>query len=122
MRIALILVPFAFVACGGGGGGGPTEAPVNLTAAGLSSAAVTIPSGGRIHFFNKDTVNHQITSATAGCSDLDTPTLAPGTDSLRPIMTGPLSCTYGDALTSAAAFNGSVTVNAPGSMDGGSGY
>jgi hypothetical protein len=48
--------------------------------------------------------------------------LAPGADSLRPIMTGPLSCTFGDALTSKAVFNGAVTVNAPGSTDGGAGY
>ena len=121
MRIAMILVSFAFVACGGSdGSSGPTEAPINLTSAGLSTSAVTIPSGGRVHFFNKDTANHQISSST--CPDLDTPVLAPGADSLRPLMTGPLSCNFSDALTSAAAFNGSVTVNAPGTPGGGAGY
>jgi hypothetical protein len=119
MRIALILVSFAFVACGGSSSG-PTEAPISMTASGLSTSAVTIPSGGRVHFFNMDSVAHQISSQ--GCVDLDTPMLAPGADSLRPIMTGPLSCTFGDALTSKAVFNGSVTVNAPGSSDGGAGY
>lgn len=120
MRIAILLVSFAFVACGGSSssGGPPTEAPINLTSSGLSSAAVTIPSGGRIHFFNKDTIDHQIASS---CSDLASPRLSPGSDSLRPQMTGPQSCTISDALTSAAPFNGTVTVSAPG-MDGGSGY
>ena len=80
---------------------------------------MTIPTGGRVHFFNKDTVNHQVSSST--CPDLDTPVLAPGTDSLRPLMTGPLSCTFSDALPSAPGFNGSVTVNPPGTP-GGAGY
>ncbi len=119
MRIAMILVSFTFVACGGSDNSSPTEAAINLTSSGLSSSAVTIPSGGRLHFFNMDTVNHQITSST--CPDLDTPLLAPGADSLRPLMTGPLSCSFSDALTSAPAFNGSVMVNPPGTP-GGAGY
>jgi hypothetical protein len=121
MRLPMILVSFAFFACGGSsGGGGPTEAPITMTSAGLSSPAITIPSGGRVHFFNKDTANHQITSQD--CTDLDTPVLAPNTDSLRPTMTGPLSCTFSDAVSGSAAFNGSVMVAAPGTIDGGSGY
>lgn len=115
----LIAVLLLCAACGGGGGGGPTEAPIRLTSAGLSSSAITIPSGGRVHFFNADTVNHQIASA---CADLATPVLAPGTDSLRPQMNGPLSCTFSDAATSSAAFNGSVTVNSPGVIVGDPGY
>jgi hypothetical protein len=120
MRITMILVSFTFVACGGSSSSSPTEAPINLTSSGLSTSSVTIPSGGRVHFFNKDTVDHQISSST--CPDLNTPRLAPGADSLQPLMTGPLSCSFSDALTSAAAFNGSVTVNAPGTPGGGAGY
>jgi len=122
MRSALILVSFAFVACGGSSSGssGPTEAPITMTASGLSTAAITIPSGGRVHFFNMDSVSHQITSQS--CPDLDTPTLTPGMDSLGPLLAGPLSCTFGDALTMSAAFNGSVTVNPPGTAGGGAGY
>jgi hypothetical protein len=92
--IAILLVSFAFVACGGSSSssGPPTEGAINLTPSGLSSAAVTIPSGGRIHFFNKDTIDHQIASS---CSDLASPRLSPGGDSLRPQMTGPQSCTIG---------------------------
>jgi hypothetical protein len=67
-----------------------------------------------------DTVNHQIASMT--CPDLDTPVLTPGMDSLRPMLNGPLSCSYDDALNAAATtFDGSVTVNAPG-QGGGAGY
>jgi hypothetical protein len=122
MRIALILVSFAFVACGGSssGSGGPSEAPITMTASGLSTAAITIPSGGRVHFFNMDSVSHQITSQN--CPALDTPTLMPGMDSLGPLLTGPLSCNFGDALTTSAAFNGSITVNPPGAPGGGAGY
>jgi hypothetical protein len=123
MRIAVTLVAFALFACGGsgGGGGGPTEAPIRLTSSGLSSASIAIPSGGCVHFFNNDSVNHQISSTS--CPDLDTPVLAPGGDSLRPQMTGPVSCTFDDALNpSSAAFSGSVTVNSPSSGGGGSGY
>ena len=121
MRFGMFVVLIGFVACGGSSSSGPTEAPIMMTAAGLSTKAVTIPSGGRVHFFNMDTVAHQITSPECG-TDLDTAMIAPGSDSLQPLMTGPLSCTFQDALTSSAIFNGSVTVNAPGTPGGGSGY
>jgi hypothetical protein len=117
----MFAVLFAFVACGGSSNSGPTEAPMTMTAAGLSSNAITIPSGGRVHFFNKDTVAHQISSPDCG-TDLDTAMIAPGGDSLQPLMTGPLSCTFQDAITSSAIFDGSVTVNAPGTPGQGSGY
>jgi hypothetical protein len=120
MRIAILLLPLAFVACGGSSSNSPTEAPINLTSSGLSSAALTIPTGGRVHFYNKDTAAHRIASA---CSALVTPTLNPGGDSLGPQMTGPLSCSFSDAVTSNAAYNGTVTVTAPGTGGGGgSGY
>jgi len=118
MRFAILLGSLAIVACGGSSSS-TTEAPINLTASGLSSPTVTIPSGGRIHFFNKDTVAHQITSS---CTALITPTLNPGGDSLCPQMTGPQSCSFSDAVTASALFNGSVIVTAAGTGDGGSGY
>ena len=121
MRFGMFLVLLAFVACGGSSNSGPTEAPITMTAGGLSSNAITIPSGGRVHFFNMDTVAHQITSPECG-TDLDTAMIAPGGNSLQPLMTGPLSCTFQDAITSLAIFNGSVTVNAPGTPGGGAGY
>ncbi len=116
MRLAAALLLCA--ACGGGGGS--TEAPIRLTSGGLSSSAITIPSGGRVHFFNMDTANHQI--ASSSCPGLATPLLTPGSDSLRPQMTGPLDCSFSDALTSAPIFNGSVTVAAPGTVVGDPGY
>ena len=129
MRIAVMLVPFALLACGGGGGGGgPTEAPINITSsgflnnAGASASSITIPSGGRVHFFNKDSANHQV--ASSDCAELDTPLLQPAQDSLRPTMTGPRTCNYHDAIN--ASLTGIVTVNAPatggGGGGGGSGY
>jgi hypothetical protein len=122
MRIALIAAALGIVACGGGGGGsgGPTEADINITATGFASptgaSAITIPSGGRIHFFNKDTVSHQVTS---NCTELDTNVIAPGGDSLQPTMTGPLNCSYNDV--NKTSLTGSVVVNAPSSGGGGGG-
>ncbi len=120
MRLAIPLISLALVACGGSSAGTTTEAPVNLTSSGVSSPAITIPNGGRVHFFNKDTVDHEIVSTN--CSVLSSKRLTPGTDDLRPQMTGPLSCTYSDSLTSSAAFSGSVQVSAAGTGGGGGGY
>jgi plastocyanin len=120
MRIAMIVVAFAFVACGGGGGGGgggPTEAPVHITATGFNNSSITIPSGGRVHFFNDDTKSHQVTS---NCTELNTQPIPAGGNSLQPTMTGPLSCNYSD--TANAALAGSVSVSAPGTGGGGAGY
>ena len=125
MRIAVFLVPLSLVACGGGSGGGPTEAPVRINSTGIVNPAITIPTGGRVHYFNNDSAAHQVVSTD--CADLDTPVLQAGQDSLRPVMTGPLSCTYHDANNpNNPAFSGTVTVNAPsaggGGGGGGSGY
>jgi plastocyanin len=118
MRIAVILAAFALVACGGGSSGGPTEAPVRITSSGFVNASITIPSGGRVHFFNNDSVAHQVTSSD--CPQLDTPSIPAGGDSLQATMTGPASCNYKDAAN--ASLVGSVTVSAPGTGGGGAGY
>jgi len=59
-RIAIPLIALAAAACGGSGSSGPTEAPLNITASGIASntgsTSITIPVGGRVHYFNKDTV------------------------------------------------------------------
>ncbi|GAC1346982.1 MAG: hypothetical protein NVSMB23_25520 [Myxococcales bacterium] len=117
MRMPIRLGLLALVGCGGAGSS-PAESPITPTSSGLSSASTTIPSGGQVHFFNKDTVDHQIASTT--CPALASKRLAPGTDDLRPPLTGPLSCSFSDALTSSATFSGTVTVSAPGG--GGRGY
>src|SRR5438132_11934803 len=71
MRFGMFVVLIGFVACGGSSSSGPTEAPIMMTAAGLSTKAVTIPSGGRVTFFNMDTVALPITSPDFD-PDLDT--------------------------------------------------
>lgn len=120
MRIAMLLALLAHVSCGGSSNSGPTEAPINLTSAGASSAALTIPSGGRVHFFNKDTANHQMASP---CGALSSPLLAPGADYLSPTITGPVACAFSDSLNpNNSAFKGTVTVGPPGATGGGSGY
>jgi hypothetical protein len=126
MRIFAIVVVVAsvLVACGGGGGGGgPTEAPIKLTStgpvnnAGQPATSITIPSGGRVHFFNTDTVTHTVSSS---CTELNVGDLAAGADSLRPTMTGSLNCTYTDTARSTAV-DASVAVLPPSSGGGGGG-
>ena|SRR5438132_1657773 len=123
LRKAILLVPLALAACGGDSGSNVTAATINLTASGAASpantSAITVPSGGRVHFFNKDTTNHQVSS---NCTELSSPQLAPGNDFLSPALAGPKSCTFNDALNpSNNAFSGSVTVSAPGTGGGGGG-
>ena len=124
-RIAIPLIALAAAACGGSDGGGPSEAPLNITNSGIASntgsTSIAIPSGGRVHYFNKDTVAHQITS---NCPELATSGAIPaGGNSLQPVMTGPVSCSVTDSVNTAAVAN--VSVNAPvagGGNGGGSGY
>jgi hypothetical protein len=119
--IAIPLVALAFVACGGSSSSGPTEAVMNITASGISSSAnssnITIPSGGRIHYFNKDTVAHQINS---NCPEMAmTAPLAAGGNQLQPIIGGPQNCSLTDTANAAAV--ASVSVSAPSAAGGGGG-
>jgi hypothetical protein len=126
-RIAIPLIALLAVACGGSDSSGPTEAPMNITASGIASntgsTSIAIPSGGRVHYFNKDTAPHQVTS---NCPELTTSApIAPGGNSLQPVITGPTSCAINDASNASLAAN--VTVSAPsagggGGGGGGSGY
>jgi hypothetical protein len=125
-RIAIPLIALAAVACGGSSSNGPTEAVLNIDSTGIKSPAgssqIAIPTGGRVHYFNKDTVPHQITS---GCTELSMAApLAAGGNQLQPVMSTPESCGLNDASGNAALV-ASVTVNAPspgGGGGGGSGY
>jgi len=131
-RIFIPLIALAAVACGGSGGGGPTEAPLNITSSGIASntgsTAISIPVGGRVHYFNKDTVAHTIVaSGTAGCAtDLSSNgAIPPGGNDLRPVMSQTENCTLNDS--SNAALTASVSVVAApagggGGGGGGSGY
>lgn len=118
MRVAILLVPLAWIACGGGGGGGgQAPAEVDLSATGASPASFTIPSGGQINFVNKDTVAHQITSPD--CAELNSPQLAAGQTFSTTVSGGPKNCTFTDTRGS-STFNGAITVGAPGTP--GNGY
>ena len=126
MRLAVIPgILLAFVACGGSDNSAPTEARMNFTSSGLKSSAgvtnITIPTGGRVHYYNTDTVNHQAQSA---CPELNqTAPLAPGGDQLMPVLSNPTNCSITD--TANATFQAFVTVSAPpagGGGGGGSGY
>ena len=116
MRTAILLIAItAFVACGGSGGGGTPSGPfdVNLTAAGVSPNSFTALSEASLRFTNHDTVSHQITSSN--CGELSTPAIAAGANATAKLGPGPKSCNFSDGLNPAAvAFQGSVTVLAPG--------
>ncbi|TMB27747.1 MAG: hypothetical protein E6J62_14740 [Deltaproteobacteria bacterium] len=124
-RIAIPLIALAAAACGGSGSSGPTEAPLNITASGIASntgsTSITIPVGGRVHYFNKDTVAHQITSP---CAELNMATpLAAGGNQLQPVMNTSEGCNLTDSAN--AALTATVSVAAPtpgGGGGGGSGY
>jgi hypothetical protein len=131
-RIVIPLIALTAVAYGGSSSSGPTEAPLNITAAGIASntgsTALSIPVGGRVHYFNKDTAPHTIVAAgTSGCAaDLssDGP-IAPGGNQLRPVMSQTENCTLNDSTNTALTASVAV-VAAPagggGGGGGGSGY
>lgn len=121
MRSAIVLGVVMLAACGGGDST-PSGAPasVNLTASGAAPSTFTLPSGGQVHYFNKDTAAHQI--ASTDCSDIGSPSLAAGQDFLTQALLGPRSCTFRDSVNpSNSAFQGTVTINAPGAGGGGGG-
>jgi hypothetical protein len=99
---------------------------MNITASGIASntgsTSIAIPSGGRVHYFNKDTVAHQISS---NCPELAmSAPLAAGGNQLQPVIGGPQSCSLSDSVNTAFVANVSVSApNAGGSGGGGgSGY
>jgi len=126
-RIAIPLIALLSAACGGGGGGnsGPTEARMNFTGTSLVSATqgnnqITIPPGGRVHYFNTDGVNHHQAVATgANCDALNSKDLAPGADDLRPVMSTQTNCSIADAVNSSITATVFVVTPPPGSGNGG---
>ena len=131
-RIVIPLIALVAVACGGSdGGGGPTEAPLNITAAGIASntgsTAISIPVGGRVHYFNKDTAAHTIVAnGTGGCAAaLSTDgAIPPGGNQLRPVMSSTESCSLTDSSNAslAASVNVIAAPTGSGGGGGGSGY
>jgi len=117
MRAAILLIsPLIFlVACGGSGGGGTPTGPldVTLTASGASPKSFSALSQASLRFVNQDTADHQIGSSN--CPELVTSRLTPGTNATQMLGPGPKSCTFNDSLNpSAAAFQGTISVLAPG--------
>ena len=121
-RVVIPLIVLAAAACGGSdSNSGPTEAVLNITSAGIQSntgaTSIAIPSGGRVHYFNKDSVAYQTTSQ---CPELNmTAPLAAGANQLQPVMGGPKSCGLNDSVNTALV--ASVSVSAPGTGGGGGG-
>lgn len=128
MRLAVIPgILLAFVACGGSDSSSPTEAPLNITANGIASSkgssSIAIPTGGRVHYFNKDVVPHQIVATgTSGCTVLASDGAIPANgDQLRPVMSSAENCSIADSANSAVAAFVNVTAPAPGGGGGGGG-
>lgn len=114
----LLLLALAPLACGGEDA--PATALVQLSAAGVSPASITVASSAPLRFVNKDSADHQL--ASADCSELASPRLPAGGTFTATLGAGPKTCTYKDSLAPAAsAFQGTVTVQAPGSGGGGGG-
>src|SRR5882672_10074556 len=89
MRAAILLIaPFAFfVACGGSGGGTPAgPLDVNLTATGAVPRSFSALSQASLRFVNQDAVDHRISSSN--CTELTTPTLAPGVSATQTLGPG----------------------------------
>ena len=115
MRAAAVLIAL-LAACGGAGGGSGTPTgpfTVTLTAAGVSPQNFQALSQASLRFTNQDTKNHQITSSN--CAEIMTPLLTPGTAATVDLGPGPKVCNFSDSQNpSAAAFQGTVSVLAPG--------
>jgi hypothetical protein len=113
--VILVSLPFALIACGGSSGSGTPTGPieVQLLASGASPKSFVALSGGKLHFTNKDTVDHQV--ASADCPEISSPRLTPNADFTATLGSGPKTCDFDDALNPTnVAFQGTVTVNAPG--------
>jgi len=123
MRLPYLLVPLVLIACGGSGGGNRAPAEIDLTATGATaggnpSVNISLPSGGQVHFVNKDTRPHQISSSN--CPELNTAQLAPSADSGLITLTTQANCTFTDSLNpSNTSYAGNITVLPPGTTGGG---
>ena len=119
MRFSILAVMLlCLLGCGGSGPSGPVQ--IELTSAGLNPASIRAPSAGQVHFVNHDAADHQI--ASTACPELASPKLAHNGEFTATLGVGPKPCSFSDSLNpSATAFQGTVTVGAPGGTSG-SGY
>jgi hypothetical protein len=138
MRYGVTLSLLALVACGGTdsspttGGTNDTVAILTLKSNGIStqsgalaSTGFSVPNPGVVQFTNSDTVSHNIASSDAGCTALNSGTLAAGTSSGNITLinggTTDITCSFKDTLNPTnTAFQSTVTILT--SNTGGSGY
>ena len=108
MRNAILLFPFALLACGGS----QTyyaSSMVSLRGAGVSPSTVSLAGGTQLQFTNDDAADHRVISTD--CAELNSPTLAPGASFSATMGAGPKMCAFSDALLPGNdAFQGTVTV------------
>jgi len=96
-----------------GGGAFTTQAAIGIVSAGATVYGFQALSQASLRFVNQDSKNHQMTSSN--CGEIATPLLTPGTDATVELGAGPKVCNFSDSLNpSAAAFQGTVSVLAPG--------
>jgi hypothetical protein len=127
MRLAVISgILLTFAACGGDNSA-PTELPLNIFADRIVTpnnrvSVPPIPTGGKVHFFNKDTAPHTIVATgTAGCASgfsSDGP-IPPNGEHVGPTVNSAENCTLNDSANTALAFH--VDVVPPAAGGGGSG-
>src|SRR5258708_37542091 len=118
VRIAIMRVPLALMACGGSSS---VPAAITLRPAGADPTSISVMGGAQLQFANADSIDHRI--ASSDCAELSSPTLPAGASFTATMGAGPKTCSFHDALQpSAAAFQGTVTVQSPaGGMDAGYG-
>jgi hypothetical protein len=106
VRIAIMLVPLALMACGGSSS---VPAAITLRPAGADPTSISVMGGAQLQFANADSIDHRI--ASSDCAELSSPTLPAGASFTATMGAGPKTCSFDDALQpSAAPFQGTVTV------------
>ncbi len=116
MRIAILFVPLALMACGS------SSAPsaITLRPAGADPNSISVTGGTQLQFTNADSVDHRVDSSD--CPELSSPTLPAGGSFTATMGAGPKTCTFDDALQpSATSFQGTVMVQPPAVGSGGGG-
>ncbi len=100
---------------GGGTGGCSFANAVTIASTGITPKDVCVTTGTVVTFRNTDTVAHSLApDAASGCALLAIGPIAPGA-STPVTFSAPLICNYHDvANASVTAFQGSVSVAAPG--------
>jgi hypothetical protein len=120
MRIAILLVPLALMACGGSSPA--PAAAITLQPAGADPTSISVMGGAQLQFANADSIDHRI--ASSDCPELSSPTLPAGASFTATMGAGPKTCGFHDGLKpSAASFQGTVIVQfSAGGGDAGYGY